>query len=137
MVKKSIADNVEPSRAKLLILMELPAWWKSRMLNWQTEPTLNMPWIDMVLPKRPNPRRLMELPVVTKSRMEQAELKRVNERTDKLDPKCANSNIEVAELNRPKERILTPDPMCKKFNTENPLPVAEKLRTEMLRPKWA
>jgi hypothetical protein len=43
MVKKSIADRVDPSLAKLLILMELPAWWKSRMLNWQTEPTLNMP----------------------------------------------------------------------------------------------
>jgi hypothetical protein len=79
----------------------------------------------------------MELPVVTKSRIEQAELNRVNDRTDKLDPRFANSNMEVAELNRPKERILTPDPICKKFNTENPLPVAEKLRTEMLLPKWA
>jgi hypothetical protein len=43
MVKKSIADKVLPSLAKLRMLMELPAWWKSKMLNWQTEPTLNMP----------------------------------------------------------------------------------------------
>jgi hypothetical protein len=116
--KKSSTDAFLPSRAKFLMLKELPRLAKFSVDN--LSPNFACPAIDMVDPMRPVHLRLTEEPRARKSSTETLEPNRAKFLMEKLLPRARKSHTETLPPNRAKLRVLIELPSERKSTTDMP-----------------